>query len=138
MTDVVPSPGLKSTTRPRKRLLLVDDNAEGRRALARLLELYGFEVTAVGDGTSAVEALRSAPPFEVLLTDLFLPDLDGRDVARQARVLTPGATVVMITGWDFGAEIPSREETGVDLLLLKPVNVSELVTKLNEIRDERA
>jgi CheY-like chemotaxis protein len=138
MTDVVSVPNLKPTTRPRKRLLLVDDNAEGRRALARLLELYGYEVTAVADGTSALEVLRGTPPPEVLLTDLFLPDLDGRDIARMARDLAPAVTVVMITGWDFGADVPTREETGVDLLFLKPVNVGELVSKLNELRQDRA
>ena len=61
MTDSPLGSGSPSPSRPRRRLLLVDDNAEGRRALARLLELYGFEVTAVGDGASALAALRSGP-----------------------------------------------------------------------------
>ena len=136
MTDVIPIPGLKPQPRPRRRLLLVDDNAEGRRALARLLELYGYDVTAVADGASALEALRHGPPPEVLLTDLVLPDLDGRDIARQARQIAPATTIVMITGWDFGADVPSREDAGVDFLFLKPVNVADLVTKLKEFRHE--
>ena len=124
----------KSPNRPRKRLLLVDDNLEGRRALARLLELYGFEVTAVGDGSSAIEALRCIPPPEFVLTDLLLPDLDGREVARQARELRPVPTIALITGWDLGAEGLNTQDAGVDLLFLKPVNVGELVAKLNELR----
>jgi CheY-like chemotaxis protein len=138
MTEVIPISGMKPTSRPRRRLLLVDDNAEGRRALARLLELYGYEVTAVAEGTSALEILRRSPPPDVLLTDLFLPDLDGRDIAREARRIAPSTTIVMITGWDFGADVPSREDAGVDFLFLKPVNVGELVTKLKEFRDEQA
>ena len=138
MTDVIPISTLKPTSRPRRRLLLVDDNAEGRRALARLLELYGYEVTAVADGASALEILRRTPPPDVLLTDLFLPDLDGRDIARQSRVIAPATTIVMITGWDFGTDAPSCEDAGVDLLFLKPVNVTELVTKLKELWDDQS
>lgn len=138
MTDAIPNPSLKPASRPRRRLLLVDDNAEGRRALARLLELYGYEVTAVADGASALEILGRSPPPDVLLTDLFLPDLDGRDIARQARVIAPATTIVMITGWDFGTDAPSCEDAGVDLLFLKPVNVTDLVTKLKELFDERS
>ncbi len=138
MTDVAPILTTKPTSRPRRRLLLVDDNAEGRRALARLLELYGYDVTAVADGTSALEVLNRTPPPDVLLTDLFLPDLDGRDIARQSRVIAPGTRIVMITGWDFGTDVPSCNDAGVDMLFLKPVSVTELVTKLKELWDDRS
>src|SRR4051812_6955920 len=90
--------------KPRRRLLLVDDNAEGRRALARLLEIYGYDVTSAADGTSALLALGQMPHPDVVLTDLLLPDLDGREIARRAHALVPKPLVVMITGWDFGPE----------------------------------
>ena len=117
---------------PRRRLLLVDDNAEGRRASARLLEMYGFEVTAAGDGTSAVQALHQSPPPEIVLTDLLLPDVDGREVARQAHDLVPRPIVIMITGWDFGPEVPDSTQWGVDHIFLKPLNVAELVAALDK------
>src|SRR4051812_9247417 len=87
-------------TKPRRRLLLVDDNAEGRRALGRLLEIYGYEVTTAGDGTTAIQALHQTPSPEIVLTDLLLPDVDGREIARQAQALVPRPIVIMITGWD--------------------------------------
>jgi two-component system OmpR family response regulator len=110
--------------------LLVDDNAEGRRALARLLEMYGFEVTSAGDGNSAVEALHRSPAPEVVLTDLLLPDIDGREIARQAHALSPRPIVIMITGWDFGPDLPDGHQWGVDHIFLKPLNVAELVAAL--------
>ena len=114
----------------RTRLLLVDDSAEGRRALARLLELYGYDVTAVGDGTSALAHLSRTPPPEVIVTDLMLPDVDGREIARQAKLTVPSAIVAVITGWDFGAEAPDPKLTGIDRLFLKPVNAADLVSWL--------
>ncbi len=114
----------------RRRVLLVDDNAEGRRALARLLELHDFEVTAAADGTSALAALQDVPPPEIVVTDLFLPDIDGREIARAAHDLVPQPVVVMITGWDFGRDMPDREAWGIDHLFLKPLNVTDLVTFL--------
>lgn len=128
-----PNPS-KPPSKAKRRLLLVDDNAEGRRALARLLELYGFEVTAVGDGSSAVAALRNSTPPDIVLTDLMLPDVDGREVARIAGTVSPVPMVVMITGWDFGADLAEQPGEGIDLVYLKPLNVGELVAKINEFR----
>jgi len=134
VTDSTHIPSSKPAPRTKRRLLLVDDNSEGRRALARLLELYGFEVTAVADGASAVEAMRRSPPPDVVLTDLILPDIDGREVARFAHNLSPAPAVVMITGWDFGNDLREDPGPGVDFVFLKPLNVNDLVAKINEVR----
>jgi len=131
MPDSTPGTTSKpQPVRPRRRILLVDDNAEGRRALARLLEFYNFDVTTAADGTSALKAMHESPPPDVVLTDLLLPDIDGREVARQANTISPKPTVVMITGWDFGSEVPDKAGWGVDYVFLKPLNVSELVAQL--------
>ena len=127
-TTSIPQPN-----RPRRRLLLVDDNAEGRRALARLLEFYHFDVTTAADGASALQALHQSPPPEVVLTDLLLPDIDGREIARQANTISPKPTVVMITGWDFGSDPPDQATWGVDHVFLKPLNVADLVAKLKTV-----
>ena len=71
------------------RILLVDDNEASQRGLARFLEAEGYAVTLAFDGTSALEALEAGPPPDFVLTDLRLPDLDGREVARPARRLVP-------------------------------------------------
>ena len=115
-------------------MLLVDDSLDGRRAMARLLELYGFEVVAAGTGAEALAAMRSLAPFDVVLTDLLLPDIDGHEVARQARRLDPSPTIVMFTGWDFGDDLREHPGDDVDLVLLKPLNIAELVAKVNALR----
>ena len=138
MTNQPSGPSSKSSARAKRRLLLVDDNAEGRRALGRLLELHGFEVIAVATGGAAIEALRQTGSFEVILTDLLLPDADGREIAKLARSLMPKAAIVMITGWDFGNELRENPGTDVDLVFLKPLNVSDLVSKVNQLRPAEA
>ncbi len=66
---------------------MVDDHEVGRRSLARLLEALGYEVTAVKDGESAIAAMERDPRFDYVLTDLRLPDLDGREVVQAAHRL---------------------------------------------------
>lgn len=114
----------------RPRVLLVDDHDLGRRTLARLLEALGFDVTSVVDGTSALEALRTAPEPDYVLTDVRLPDFDGREVVHAARQLVPTPRIALITGWDIEPGEPDR--IGVDWVFLKPVNIQDLVAKLQE------
>jgi CheY-like chemotaxis protein len=122
-------PGLPPSPRP-LRILLVDDSPEGRGALTRLLTLKGFEVLAVGDGASALEALRAGAPPDVVLTDLLLPDIDGQQVGWHARQLAPSARVVLITGWDVDLPSQDPQRGGFDRVFLKPLDTRELETYL--------
>jgi len=116
----------------RSRILLVDDHDVGRRSLARLLDALGFDVTSAADGASALEALEAGPEFDYLLTDVRLPDLDGREIVQVARQREPRPMIALITGWDID---PSEcDRLGVDYLFLKPVDIQELVTKLQQSR----
>lgn len=65
------------------------------------MEASGYTVTAVVDGASALRVMASELPPDYLLTDMQLPDLDGREVALRARQLKPPPTVALITGWDL-------------------------------------
>ncbi len=111
------------------RVLLVDDNVEGCRALARFLEINGYAVTVATTGTSAFEAIAAGPAPDIVLTDLILPDADGREVARRARQLTPTPRIALITGWsiDHDAENTARD---FDWVIMKPLDMRSLVTKL--------
>jgi CheY-like chemotaxis protein len=117
----------------RLRILLVDDNAPGRRALAKVLEAKGFAVTPVADGTSAIDALQQGSPPEFVLTDLLLPDIDGREVARVAGSLEPKPYVALITGWTIDPDLKDPAHWGVDHVFLKPLRIDDLLSKLAEI-----
>jgi len=119
-------------TRCGRKILLVDDSADGRRALARFLEHKGFAVTSVGDGSSALEALASEPPPDFLLTDLQLPDIDGLEIVARARKLSPRPRVALITGWSLDADPNNPGRWDVDWIFLKPLDVHGLLSILED------
>jgi len=119
------------TTTRKRRVLVIDDHDAGRKSLARLLEARGYEVVAVNDGASALEALQPPQIYDHILTDLRLPDLDGRDVVLAARQLVPVPGICLITGWDIDPDEVAR--LGVNGVFLKPLNVQDIVDKLEQI-----
>ncbi len=119
-----------SATPAALRVLLVEDNEAASKGMARLLEAFGFEVTMTHDGASALRALATGLPPDFLLTDMQLPDLDGREVARQARQLTPPPRVALITGWNLEAGDGDPASWGIEWVLTKPVDIQDLVSKL--------
>jgi DNA-binding NtrC family response regulator len=80
----------------KRRLLLVEDDADVRKVAERLLSC-SFDVLAVGNCTDALAALRAAP-FELVVTDFGLPDGTGRVVLESARELQPSALRVVVSG----------------------------------------
>jgi len=124
-----PMPTAKSDT-VHPRVLLVDDHEIGRKSLARLLTMVGFDVTDVYDGASAFEALRGPGEFDYVLTDVRLPDIDGREVVQAARRLVPTPRIALITGWDI--ELEESEQLGIEWVFLKPLDIQDLVAKLRQ------
>lgn len=114
----------------RPRILLVDDHEIGRKSLARLLTLVGFEVTDVNNGQSAFELLRVPGKFDFVLTDVRLPDHDGREVIQVARRLDPRPRLALVTGWDVDPE--ETEQLGIEWVFLKPLDIQDIVAKLRQ------
>ncbi|HEU5184300.1 MAG TPA: ATP-binding protein [Gemmatimonadaceae bacterium] len=109
----------------RRRILLVEDNEAGREFFRMVLQSHGHEVESVatyGEGLSRLEA-AAADPFEVLISDIGLPDGSGWDLVRKARVLCPGMRIGVVTGWEGNREGP----TEADFVLRKPVPPAELI-----------
>jgi len=79
------------------RILLVDDEPEVCRVMARILEKEGFATEVAHDGKTALQKVRTDCP-EVLITDVNMPDMDGWEVLRQAKALNPDLPVVIVTG----------------------------------------
>ncbi|MCE5246577.1 MAG: sigma-54 dependent transcriptional regulator [Candidatus Polarisedimenticolia bacterium] len=110
----------------RGRIVIVDDDAGGRQAMARALERVGFEVAPFADGIEALAFLREHPDTELVLTDLRMPGIDGIEVLRRARELVADIGVLMITAYGSVETAVGAMKFGAEDYLEKPVNLDVL------------
>ncbi len=113
--EVAPSPG-------GLRVLVVEDNVDAAETLARLLRLWGHQVSLVQDGPAAIELARVERP-QVVLLDIGLPGLDGYEVARRLRheLGLHEALVVAMTGYSQPGDRRRSREAGIQYHFVKPV-----------------
>jgi signal transduction histidine kinase/DNA-binding response OmpR family regulator len=128
-----PSPGAGSL-----RLLLVDDDPVLVRSLTDVLTSEGHVIASTGGGRQGVEAFTAAAargqPFDAVITDLGMPNVDGRQVAQAVKLVQPGTPVVMLTGWGRRMNADGERPAHVDHLLSKPPRLAELRTVLAQCK----
>jgi PAS domain S-box-containing protein len=107
------------------RILLVDDHADTRRVLARLLARLGHHVETAGDVASALALVRSVQ-FDVLISDIGLPDGTGVDVMREAKRLQPQIRGIALSGFGMEEDTRRSAEAGFEAHLNKPVDFAIL------------
>ena len=117
-------------------MLIVDDNEVNRRILAEQVRRWGMTATVVASGRAAVEALTAAAqtdrPFELVLLDANMPDMDGFEVAAEVakRPELGGATVMMLSSsGDYGDQARCAE-LGIAAYLTKPVYAADLLAAI--------
>ena len=114
-----------------QRILVVEDDMQIARTLRDYLEVAGFEVTVVGDGSAAVASFRGAHP-DLLVLDLGLPGMDGLDVARELRRAS-GTPIIMLTARGEESDRIVGLELGADDYLVKPFSPKELVARVRAV-----
>ncbi|HEY8268584.1 MAG TPA: response regulator [Xanthobacteraceae bacterium] len=113
------------------KILLAEDDGDMRRFLERALANAGYEVVAFDNGRSAYQRLREEP-FELLLTDIVMPEMDGIELARKATELDPDMKVMFITG--FAAVALNSENKPKDAKVLsKPFHLRDLVNEVERL-----
>jgi signal transduction histidine kinase/ActR/RegA family two-component response regulator len=119
------------------RLLCIDDEPLLRELLKEVLEFNRHEVQTADGGRAGVElfqqARTSGRPFDVVITDLGMPEFNGRQVAEKIKADSPETPVIMLTGWGTMLEERAEAASHVDLLLSKPPRVNELVEALTKV-----
>ena len=114
-----------------QRILVVEDDMQIARTLRDYLEVAGFEVTVVGDGSAAVASFRGDRP-DLLVLDLGLPGMDGLDVARELRRAS-GTPIIMLTARGEESDRIVGLELGADDYLVKPFSPKELVARVRAV-----
>jgi len=114
------------------RILVVDDEARLAQLLRTFLEMQGH---AVWTATSGRQALRLAgcQPFDLILTDLGMPEVSGWEVAREARRLAPGTPVILVSGWGAQIEPEEVQAAGIAKVIQKPYTFEAIRRALAEI-----
>ena len=111
-------------------ILCIDDDPHVLELLNDCLTHLGHRVKVASGGKAGLEMFRTArlknQPYEVVITDMRMPDIDGRQVARTIKAESPNTPIIMLTGW--GAIIRDDGDTtpGVDVVVNKPPHMQEL------------
>jgi two-component system, cell cycle response regulator CpdR len=113
------------------RILLAEDDDAMRQYLARALERSGYEVVSVGCGTAALPLIES-DKFDLLLTDIVMPEMDGIELAQHAATIAPQMRVMFITGFaavtlKAGKAMPQAK------VLSKPFHLRDLVMEVDRM-----
>jgi PAS domain S-box-containing protein len=123
------------------RVLIADDNLVNQRLVAMLLGRAGVQVVVVGDGRAAVERVQ-AQPFDAVLMDCHMPELDGYEATRRIRLLEqeggrPHLPIIALTASAMESDHQACLASGMDDFLSKPVSVTELYACLERHRTRR-
>jgi two-component system cell cycle response regulator CpdR len=114
------------------KILLAEDDNDMRRFLVKALHNAGYEVTSFDNGLSAYNRLREEP-FELLLTDIVMPEMDGIELARRATELDPEIKVMFITGFAAVALNSANAAPKDARILSKPFHLRDLVNEVERL-----
>jgi two-component system, cell cycle response regulator CpdR len=114
------------------RILLAEDDDDMRRFLVKALANAGFDVIDYDNGLSAYRRLREEP-FQLLLTDIVMPEMDGIELARRASELDPDIKIMFITGFAAVALNPDSHAPREAKVLSKPFHLRDLVNEVHKM-----
>jgi two-component system cell cycle response regulator CpdR len=114
------------------RILLAEDDDVMRQYLLRALERSGYAVTAVDRGTAGMRLIESGERFDLLLTDIVMPEMDGIELAQKSSIIAPEMRVMFITGFSAvtlkaGQALPNAR------VLSKPFHLRDLVLEIDRV-----
>jgi CheY-like chemotaxis protein len=122
-----------SSLSPRRRILLVDDNANGLAARKSVLEELGYSILTCTSGADALEQFTSGDSFDLVVTDYKMPRMDGLELIVRLRKHTPGLPIVLISGYVDTLGM-NEASTGADVVIQKSANeVSHLIRSVNRL-----
>lgn len=115
-------------------ILLVEDEGFVRKVTAEVLESVGYKLMIARGGVEALDACRKSQPIHLLLADVVLPGMSGRELANEFEVLRPHARVLLMSGYTgqmaWSAQSPYR-----NAYLAKPFSMTVLLRKVREALD---
>ena len=121
---------------PQAKVLLIDDEVEFGSALAERLRLRDYDARAFSQAKDALDIIQSDPPHVVLL-DFRMPGMDGIEVLKIIKQMNPSIEVIMLTGHGDTRSIEEGMKSGAFEYIMKPVDIGELILKINQAKNKR-
>jgi len=112
-------------------ILLIDDVKALRDAFSRMLLRAGYEVRVAASGGEAIE-IFDKEKFDIVFTDLGMPEMSGWEVAKYVKEKNPKVPVILITGWGAQLDDQNAKESGVDRILAKPFTIDDILRVASE------
>ena len=121
-------------TAPRRKIVIVDDDVLIRETVRLALDHAGYAVTAVGDPSRALAAVRAEKP-DLVIMDLYMPGFDGRELIRSMKSdpATAATPVILFTGSSEPIDVVSGLQSGAVEYLGKPIDGEVLLAKIRHI-----
>ena len=119
------------------RILIVDDAKAIRDALSNIFSVMGFKVDVASNGNEGLN-LFSKNSFDLVITDLQMPGMDGWNVAFRIKDKSPNTPVVLITGSEKEAVMEKLKGSCVDSVLFKPFRLEDIQEIIQKMLDNRA
>jgi CheY-like chemotaxis protein len=116
----------------RSRILVIDDEQAIAQLLEDALTAEGHVVTVAGSGTEGVE-LAELSRYDLVLTDLGMPDMSGWEVARRIRSRFPETPVVLVTGWGMTVSQEEVDRAGIAAVVHKPFEITDMLATTREV-----
>ena len=125
----------------RRRALIVDDAALNRKMMSRLLVTRNFEIEEASDGLEAISSLRTCAhecqrPYDVILMDFVMPNMDGPTATREIRALGYPGIIIGVTGNALAEDIELFMRCGANKVLPKPLRIEDLLDTLTGNNDD--
>jgi DNA-binding NtrC family response regulator len=127
---------LSGAARAARRILVIDDEDGLRQTLAANLELEGYEVVDASSGLDAIELVRSSD-FDLVITDMCMPGLDGLGTFREIRKLKPELAVVIMTAFSQEMLIEGALSEGVYTIVTKPFGIEKVLGLVERVMARR-
>jgi CheY-like chemotaxis protein/HPt (histidine-containing phosphotransfer) domain-containing protein len=121
---------------PKYKILLAEDNSSNAKLISRLLKQFGYEITVVGNGLQAVNAV-SRDNFDAVLMDIQMPVMNGKDACAAIRRAGHVMPIIALTACAVRAERDECLKAGMDAFILKPINIDEIESMIKAVIEEK-
>ena len=130
---------METTPQGKESILLIDDELSVLGVMQKILDRLGYKVTGKSDSLEALELFRKGPDaFNIVVTDMTMPNLSGVDLAQKMSIIKPGIPIVLCTGFNEKINQETAEENGISRLIMKPVTKGEIAEVLREVLDKKS